>query len=167
MPMKKVCPRCGATFDCMHNDILSCHCATVRLDALQRTYLMENYSDCLCHDCLKAVKDSFYALLRGFEGLDEYTRFYIGWLQMNGMGDTDFDDAAKFARVGMSVNISDIFDKHLLIRTGNKQHLATYKERVVKDKLGIEASDPLIDQVHRAMDNWHSGDRKKYYDTSR
>ena len=34
---------------------------TVRLDALQRTYLMENYSDCLCHDCLKAVKDSFYA----------------------------------------------------------------------------------------------------------
>ena len=22
MPMKKVCPRCGATFDCMHNDIL-------------------------------------------------------------------------------------------------------------------------------------------------
>ena len=59
--MKKVCPRCGATFDCMHNDILSCHCATVRLDALQRTYLMENYSDCLCHDCLKAVKDSFYA----------------------------------------------------------------------------------------------------------
>ena len=25
MPMKKVCPRCGATFDCMHNDILSAH----------------------------------------------------------------------------------------------------------------------------------------------
>lgn len=103
---------------------------------------------------------AFNALLRGFDG-DEYTRFYIGWLQMNGMGDTDFDDAAKFARVGMSVNISDIFDKHLLIRTGNKQHLATYKERVVKDKLGIETSDPLIDQVHRAMDYWHSGDRGK------
>ena len=79
-----------------------------------------------------AKLSAFNALLRGFEGLDEYTRFYIGWLQMNGMGDTDFDDAAKFARVGMSVNISDIFDKHLLIRTGNKQHLATYKERVVK-----------------------------------
>lgn len=103
---------------------------------------------------------AFNALLRGFDG-DEYTRFYIGWLQMNGMGDTDFDDAAKFARVGMSVNISDIFDKHLLIRTGNKQHLATYKERVVKEKLGIETSDPLIDQVHRAMDYWYSGDRGK------
>lgn len=96
---------------------------------------------------------AFNALLSGFDG-DEYTRFYIGWLQMNGMGDTDFDDAAKFARVGMSVNISDIFAHNLLIRTGNKQHLATYAERTVNEKLGISASDPLIDQVHRAMANW-------------
>lgn len=76
---------------------------------------------------------AFNALLSGFDG-DEYTRFYIGWLQMNGMGDTDFDDAAKFARVGMSVNISDIFAHNLLIRTGNKQHLATYAERTVNEK---------------------------------
>lgn len=81
---------------------------------------------------------AFNALLSGFDG-DEYTRFYIGWLQMNGMGDTDFDDAAKFARVGMSVNISDIFAHNLLIRTGNKQHLATYAERTVNEKLGIRA----------------------------
>ena len=101
------------------------------------------------------------ALYRGFEGLDEYTRFYITWLETYKMRDTDFDDAAKFARVGMSVNISDIFDKHLLIRTGNKQHLATYKERIVKEKLGMEASDPLIDQVHRAMENWSIGDNSK------
>lgn len=103
---------------------------------------------------------AFNALLRGFDG-DEYTRFYIGWLQMNGMGETDFDDAAKFARVGMSVNISDIFAHNLLIRTGNKQHLATYAERTTNDKLGMSAGDPLIDQVHRAMANWHSGDRGK------
>lgn len=103
---------------------------------------------------------AFNALLSGFDG-DEYTRFYIGWLQMNGMGDTDFDDAAKFARVGMSVNISDIFAHNLLIRTGNKQHLATYAERTVNEKLGISASDPLIDQVHRAMANWRDGNRGK------
>lgn len=103
---------------------------------------------------------AFNALLSGFDG-DEYTRFYIGWLQMNGMGDTDFDDAAKFARVGMSINISDIFAHNLLIRTGNKQHLATYAERTVNEKLGISASDPLIDQVHRAMANWRDGDRGK------
>lgn len=99
------------------------------------------------------------ALYRGFEGLDEYTRFYITWLETYKMRETDFDDAAKFARVGMSVNISDIFDKQLLIRTGNKQHLASYKERISNDKLGINASEPLIDQVHRAMAIWQKGDR--------
>ena len=103
---------------------------------------------------------AFNALLSGFDG-DEYTRFYIFWLQMNGMGDTDFDDAAKFARVGMSVNISDIFAHNLLIRTGNKQHLATYTERTINEKLGLSTSDPLIDQVHRAMANWRDGDRGK------
>lgn len=103
---------------------------------------------------------AFNALLSGFDG-DEYTRFYIGWLQMNGMGDTDFDDAAKFARVGMSVNISDIFAHNLPIRTGNKQHLATYAERTINEKLGMSTSDPLIDQVHRAMANWRDGDRGK------
>ena len=101
---------------------------------------------------------AFNALLHGFDG-DEYTRFYIGWLQMNGMGETDFDDAAKFARVGMSVNISDVFAHNLLVRTGNKQHLATYAERMENEKLGMNDDAPLIDQVHRAMFLWQRGDR--------
>ena len=67
----------------------------------------------------------------------------------------------RFARVGMSVNISDIFAHNLLIRTGNKQHLATYTERTINEKLGMSTSDPLIDQVHRAMANWRDGDRGK------
>ena len=103
---------------------------------------------------------AFNALLRGFEG-DDYSRFYIGWLQMNGMDETPFDDAAKFARVGMSVNISEIFAHGLLIRDGNMQHLASYKERVTNDKLGIDSSCPLIDQVHRTMFIWQTGDRGK------
>ena len=52
MPMQKVCPRCGATFECMHNDILQCHCASVRLSPEQHAYLKETYPDCLCHVCL-------------------------------------------------------------------------------------------------------------------
>lgn len=60
MPMKKVCPRCGATFDCRHDDMAFCHCATIGLDAIQRDYLRNNYSDCLCHDCLVAIKQHFY-----------------------------------------------------------------------------------------------------------
>lgn len=53
--MKKVCPRCGATFECMHDDILQCHCASVRLEPEQRAYLETVYADCLCNACLKLV----------------------------------------------------------------------------------------------------------------
>lgn len=58
--MRKVCPRCGAAFNCQHDTIASCHCASVGLDTLQREFLKENYPDCLCHDCLMTVKNNFY-----------------------------------------------------------------------------------------------------------
>ncbi len=61
MPMKKVCPRCGAALNCLHNAILSCHCVSVELDSLQKSYLEQNYSDCLCHTCLEQIRDNFYA----------------------------------------------------------------------------------------------------------
>jgi adenine-specific DNA methylase len=102
---------------------------------------------------------AFNALLRGFDG-DEYTRFYIGWLQMNGMGDTDFDDAAKFTRIGMNVNVAEIFHHNLLIKEGNKQHLGSYKERI-KNENNLGENAPLIDQVHLAMLLWKRGNRPR------
>ena len=59
MPIKKVCPRCGATFDCSHNDISSCHCATINLGKSPCTYIQKHYSDCLYHDCLIEIKANF------------------------------------------------------------------------------------------------------------
>lgn len=103
---------------------------------------------------------AFNALLRGFEG-DEYTKFYIGWLQMNGMEETDFDDAAKFTRIGMNIDVSDIFHHHLLIKDGNKQHLASYTERITGEIQGTSISDPLIDQVQQAMMLWSKENRPK------
>lgn len=103
---------------------------------------------------------AFNALLKGFEG-DEYTKFYIGWLQMNGMGETDFDDAAKFTRIGMNIDVSNIFHHHLLIKDGNKQHLASYAERITGEVQGTTISDPLIDQVQQAMMLWSKENRPK------
>lgn len=106
-----------------------------------------------------ARTSAFNALLKGVQG-DEYTRFYIGWLQMNGMGDTDFDDATKFTRVGMQVDVAEIFSQKLLIRTGSKQHLATAAEHIGNSSnQGTHPEDPLIDQVHRAMLAYEKGDR--------
>lgn len=103
---------------------------------------------------------AFNAMLKGFEG-DEYTKFYIGWLQMNGMGKTDFDDAAKFTRIGMSIDVKDIFQHNLLIKEGNKQHLASYNERIINDSQGFGPEYPLIDQVQQAMRLWEKEDRLK------
>lgn len=106
-----------------------------------------------------ARNSAFNSLLKGVQG-DDFTRFYIGWLQMNGMGETDFDDATKFTRVGMPVDVSDIFARKLLIREGKKQHLATAAEHLGNSTTqGTHPEDSLIDQVHRAMLAYEKGDR--------
>ena len=48
-----------------------------------------------------AKESAFNALLKGFDG-DDFTKFYIGWLQLYGFTESDFDDAAKFSRVGLT-----------------------------------------------------------------
>ena len=72
---------------------------------------------------------AFDSLLKGVQG-DDYTKFYIGWLQLNGTSDTDFDDATKFTRVGVNVNIKDIQQERLLILEGKKMHIAMAKEHI-------------------------------------
>lgn len=106
-----------------------------------------------------ARESAFDALLKGVQG-DDFTRFYVGWLQLNGMGETDFDDVTKFTRVGLNVNITDIFAKKLLIRNGKSQHLATAEEHVGANQLaGMNPGDILIEQVHRAILLYKAEDR--------
>ena len=50
---EKTCPRCGKKFICHHDDdITKCQCASVQLTTEARKYISENYTDCLCADCL-------------------------------------------------------------------------------------------------------------------
>ncbi|MBC7749949.1 MAG: DUF1156 domain-containing protein, partial [Methylotenera sp.] len=65
-----------------------------------------------------ARESAFNALLKGFDG-DEYTKFYIGWLQLNGFAESDFDDAATFAKAGLSINVAELFKEHILIQNKN------------------------------------------------
>jgi putative DNA methylase len=98
-----------------------------------------------------AKEAAFNALLKGFDG-DDFTKFYIGWLQLYGFAESDFDDAAKFSRVGLTINVAELFTEHILIKNGNKQTLGTFAERIqLKDHLGEKPTDSLIDQVHHAM----------------
>jgi len=98
-----------------------------------------------------ARESAFNALLKGFDG-DEFTKFYIGWLQLNGFIESDFDDAAKFVKVGLSINVNELFTEHILIKNLNKQALGNFTERNALTKtLGERANSHLIDQVHKAM----------------
>ena len=98
-----------------------------------------------------ARESAFNALLKGFSG-DEYTKFYIGWLQIYGFVESEFDDAAKFAKVGLSINVSELFKENILIKNGNKQTLGGFQERITANKnIGERSNNFLIDQVHRAM----------------
>lgn len=103
-------------------------------------------------DLLEMARESaFNALLKGFDG-DDFTKFYIGWLQLYSFTESDFDDAAKFSRVGLSINVSELFTEHILIKNGNKQTLGTFEQRILaNNNLGERATNYLIDIVHCAM----------------
>lgn len=98
-----------------------------------------------------ARESAFNALLKGFDG-DDFTKFYIGWLQLYGFAESDFDDAAKFSRVGLTINVHELFTHHILIKNGNKQTLGDFSERLAADNnLGERVNSFLIDKVQRAM----------------
>ena len=103
-------------------------------------------------DLLEMARESaLNALLKGFNG-DDFTKFYIAWLQLYGFAESEFDDAAKLSRVGLSINVQELFQQHILLKNGSKQALGTFENRIKEDKkLGENQSASLIDQVHRAM----------------
>lgn len=106
-----------------------------------------------------ARESAFNALLKGFVG-DDFTKFYIAWLQLYGFIESDFDDAAKFSRVGLSINVQELFTDHILIKNGNKQALGGYKERLAASKnLGEKVGSHLIDKVHRTMHLFQGSNR--------
>ncbi|MBS1625979.1 MAG: cysteine-rich CWC family protein [Bacteroidetes bacterium] len=50
------CPRCHTTFTCRAGDIANCECNTVTLTDVERAYIAERYSDCLCARCIRALQ---------------------------------------------------------------------------------------------------------------
>lgn len=112
-------------------------------------------------ELLEMTRESaFNALLKGFEG-DEYTKFYIGWLELQGFQETDHNEAVNFVRVGLSINVDDLVHANIFVVNGNKKSLADYRYRNEhKRNLGENVNAPLIDQVHRAMSLYKGGNRK-------
>lgn len=106
-----------------------------------------------------ARESAAQALLEGVPG-EPQTKFYCGWLQMNGMGECDFDDVNKYTRVGVNVEIRSLQSDKLLITEGSKQHLATAEEHVGSSQnWGTQTTDYMISQVHRMMMAYRMGNQ--------
>lgn len=104
---------------------------------------------------------AFNAFLKGYSG-DEFTKFYIGWLQLYGLTESEFGDLNNLVKVGFSIETSDLFKEHILVRKGSKQMLGTFAERSkTNKKLGEENDSYLIDNVHRAMALYKGGNRQQ------
>jgi putative DNA methylase len=98
-----------------------------------------------------AREAAYNAIISDIEADDE-TRFYIGWLNLFGFTDAQHDDVNRITQVGLNLDLKDLVNKTILIRSNSAQTLATALERAkVHKTLGQSESSPLIDKVHRAM----------------
>ena len=50
--INSACPRCGSAFHCGVNDSEPCACSSLKLDAATLRGLREQFTDCLCLNCL-------------------------------------------------------------------------------------------------------------------
>lgn len=56
MIMKKICPKCGAEFECKH--AADCWCSRITLTDTTKLFLKERYNDCLCEKCLLEIANN-------------------------------------------------------------------------------------------------------------
>jgi hypothetical protein len=56
---QKYCARCNGVFECKVGDIAHCHCNEIVLTLEERTFIEGKYQDCLCHQCLKDLKNKY------------------------------------------------------------------------------------------------------------
>ncbi|MGG9971105.1 cysteine-rich CWC family protein [Ferruginibacter sp. SUN002] len=57
---KKICPKCNISFECKVGNISQCQCTAVVLSVEERNYIQSVYSDCLCANCLLAMKNKHH-----------------------------------------------------------------------------------------------------------
>lgn len=111
-------------------------------------------------ELLEMARESAFNAIVSDIDTDDYTRFYIGWLQLFGFTQADHDTVRKVTQIGLNTDVNELMRHHLLITQGNKQTLATFGERMAENKnLGLSGNSFAIDQAHRLMHLYKSPNR--------
>lgn len=57
--MLKRCSKCFESFECKSDNIEKCDCSKIYLPDELKKYISNNYSDCLCLNCLIDIKSNY------------------------------------------------------------------------------------------------------------
>ena len=105
-------------------------------------------------DLLTLVRELAFRQIVGGLKTDELSRAYIGWLNLYGLGEEDWDDAQKTVQMGTNINIQDAVSRTIFIKNGNKVQIATLTDRSSIPKLGETKDALMIDKLHKTMLLW-------------
>lgn len=111
-------------------------------------------------DLLLLVRELAFRQIVGGLQTDELSRAYIGWLNLYGLGEEEWDDAQKTIQMGTDINIQDAVLQKIFIKDGNKVRIADLSDRSTMPKLGESKKALMIDKLHRAMLFWKKEDRE-------
>ncbi len=73
---QKVCKRCSDQFECKVGNITQCQCYGIGFTDAEKSYLDEKFDDCLCRNCLVAIKREYK-----FKPLKEKMRFILSLIK--------------------------------------------------------------------------------------
>jgi len=59
---EKNCERCNKLFECHAENISQCHCYSIDLSLDEKKLLTFRFKDCLCNDCILALKAEYAAM---------------------------------------------------------------------------------------------------------
>ena len=60
---QKNCPRCRQAFACNASNISLCQCSSIHLSKEQSQYISQQYTSCLCINCLQPLQDELEQLV--------------------------------------------------------------------------------------------------------
>jgi hypothetical protein len=93
---------------------------------------------------------------------DPLSRLYFVWANLYGISQQSWDDARLVVQIGgESEDAMEVARGHgIFVVDGSSCRLALLRDRASRHHLGDQSDDPLIDQLHHAMQLWKEEKRR-------
>jgi adenine-specific DNA methylase len=112
-------------------------------------------------ELLQLVREAALKAIAGEFTGDQLSRLYFVWANLYGVSEQPWDDVRLVVQIGgESENAMEVATgRGLFVVDGANSRLAVLADRADRAHLGKDSTDPLIDQLHRAMLLWKAEDR--------